>query len=215
MPLFRRRTIWFPTLCGWLLLAGIFGGSLLLWILRGEAFLASTDRRPAEVLVVEGWIGDDGVRAAADEFKRGGYRYVVATGGATGHRWSLGHLTYTEIAEEDLLRAGIPRDQVIAAKPDDVARERTYESAVAVRSALAAKGLHPRAINDFTLGAHARRSRLVFAKVFHGESEVGVVSWRPAEYHDDAWWHSSERAQDFLKETVGYGFELFLNSGRW
>jgi hypothetical protein len=39
-------------------------------------------RLPAEILVVEGWIGRDGVRAPAAEFEQSGYQYVVATGGS-------------------------------------------------------------------------------------------------------------------------------------
>ena len=44
------------------------------WFNYGELFLALTHRLPAEVLVVEGWIGREGVRAAVDEFERGSYQ---------------------------------------------------------------------------------------------------------------------------------------------
>jgi hypothetical protein len=39
-----------------------------------------TRRLPAEVLVTDAWIGRDGIRAAAEEFKLGGYEYIVVTG---------------------------------------------------------------------------------------------------------------------------------------
>jgi hypothetical protein len=46
-------------------------------------------RLPAEILVVEGWIGRDGIRAAEAEVEQGGYQYVVATGWPD-HRQGLG-----------------------------------------------------------------------------------------------------------------------------
>ncbi len=56
-------------------------------VLKGhpESFLSVTERSPADVLVVEGWIGREGVRAAGEEFKQRGYQYVVATGGLTAN----------------------------------------------------------------------------------------------------------------------------------
>ena len=65
------------------LVSGCSGGLVvLLW----RVFLSLTERRPAEILVVEGWIGRDGVRAAATEFERGVYRYVVTSGGVSNPR---------------------------------------------------------------------------------------------------------------------------------
>jgi len=84
----QRRTIWWPTLLGWISLTAFAGLFLTLWWFRGEALLSLTERQPAEVLVVEGWIGLEGVHAAAIEFAQGGYRQVVATGGADiGTAW--------------------------------------------------------------------------------------------------------------------------------
>jgi hypothetical protein len=87
--------------------------------------------------------------------------------------------------------------------------------AVAAWRALQTKEIQPTSINVFTRSSHARRSRLVFAKVFGSGTKVGVISWTPPGYENEPWWRSSERAIDFLKETVGYPFELLLNSGRW
>jgi hypothetical protein len=75
--------------------------------------------------------------------------------------------------------------------------------------------MHPTAINIFTAGAHARRSRLVYEKVFGSEVKVGAISWAPADRATSiAWWRSSERTIVLTKETVGYLSELLFNSGR-
>ena len=44
-------------------------------------FLAITHRVNADVLVVEGWIHEYAIRAAAEEFRSGSYRRVFTTGG--------------------------------------------------------------------------------------------------------------------------------------
>jgi hypothetical protein len=64
---------------------------------------------PAKVLVVEGWIGRDGVRAAAKEFVNHGYKHVVASGGMTiAEQWEEGGWSYAEGAQNALTDSGVP-----------------------------------------------------------------------------------------------------------
>lgn len=181
--------------------------------LEGEDFLSHPQRLPADALIIESWIGSDGVRAAKTEFDRGGYRYIVTAGALTNNRWGPQRWNYATEAAELLVRLGVPADRVIEARAQETDAQRTFEAAIAVRRALAARGIRLGSANVFTLGVHARRSRLIFAKALPG-TEVGGISWRPAAYAPGPWWRSSERAEDLVKETVGYGFELLLNSGR-
>jgi hypothetical protein len=172
-------------------------------------------RLPAEVLVVEGWIGRDGVRAAATEFERYGYQYIVAAGGpSTAEGWQLGDLSYAELAERELIRLGIPRDKVILAPARDSEIQRTYESALAVSQTLRFRGIKPNGINVFTFGPHARRSWLVFGKVLGPKTKVGVIGWDPPDFQTMQWWESSDRAKELLTETAGYIYEALLNAGR-
>jgi hypothetical protein len=213
-PLVRRRTIWCPTWVGWSLIAILVLVPGLVWLLAGESFLSETERLPAEVLVVEGWIGREGVRAAAAEFKQGGYTYIATSGGPVRDPWKDNPSSYAEMAASELVQAGIPQDRILVASSKATERGRTFESAVAVRRLLQASSFRPKALNVFTLGAHARRSRLVFAKVEGQDSHVGTIAWTPPDYASQPWWHSSERAKAIISETVGYGFELLANSGR-
>ena len=185
------------------------------WCSYGESFLSCTQRLPADVLIVEGWIGRDAVRAAAEEFKQGGYQYVVATGGLTSNEgWQEGGWSYVEGAVHELIRSGVPEDRIIAAPARDAETQRTYESAIAVWRALRAKSIQPKNLNVFTSGPHAKRSQLVFAKVLQPSAKVGVISWAPSGYLATSWWQSSERARELLAETAGYLFEAFFSSGR-
>jgi uncharacterized SAM-binding protein YcdF (DUF218 family) len=214
VALARRRAVWWPTWIGWLFIAVGIAIPGVWWSLTGDSFLSLTDRLPAEVLVVEGWIGSEGVQAAAAEFERGGYEYVVASGGWAFGRWDQSPSSYPQMAERELVRSGVSKERIIVAQSKFTERRRTYESAVAVFHALQARGIQPKALNVFTLGPHARRSQLVFAKVGGSENKVGVIAWTPVDYGSEPWWRSSERAKDLISETAGYVFEALLNSGR-
>jgi hypothetical protein len=210
----HRRSIWWPTWIGWGVIVIGLAIPGLWWFLAGESFLSLTQRSPAEVLVVEGWVGRDGVRAASTEFERHGYKYVVTSGRSAAGRWEENPLNYAEMAERELIRSGVPKDRIIVAPSKSAETRRTYESAVAVFQALQARHVQPKALNVFTFGPHARRSRLVFAKVQRTGTRVGVIAWAPYTYGSEPWWRSSERTKDFIAETAGYTFELLLNSGR-
>jgi len=211
---FQRRTIWWPTWLGWAGLAFLVGVPCTIWFAAGERFLSRTQRQPADVLVVEGWVGSEGIKAAKAEFLQGGYHYIVATGALTGNRWDPTRWSAAFEAEQLLLRLGVPREQVILATPQEVKSHRTFASSIAVWDTLQRRGLQPKSVNVFTFGPHAMRSHLVYRKVLPAEIAVGVISWTPSGYNDGAWWQSSNRALDLIKESLGCIFEAALNSGR-
>ena len=213
--LFHRRTATVPTPFGWLCFVAAMIGACALWWFEAEGFLSESKRIPgAEVLVVEGWIGNEGVRAAMIEFETGGYKWLVTTGGFTNEGWSGKRWNYSDIADHQLLSMGFPREHLISAPAQDVENQRTFESAEATLNSLTANKIQCSKLVVFTRGAHARRSRLIFSKVFHDRVQVGVISWMPAQYMNQKWWQVSIRADDVLKESVGYLFEVLLSSGR-
>ncbi len=215
LRLFRRRVAVVPTLFGWLCLITALVGSFLLWWFKAEGFLSETKRIPgADILIVEGWIGNEGVRAAKTEFEVGGYKWLVTTGGYTNEGWSGKRWNYSDIADHQLLNLGFPKDHLVSAPAQDVENQRTFESAEATLSALRANNIPFDKLVVFTRGAHARRSRLIFSKVFQSNVKVGVISWMPAQYMNQRWWQVSNRADELVKESVGYLFEVLFSSGR-
>src|ERR1700683_69391 len=214
LRLFRRSTTWFPTRLGCSLVLAIMLILSTNWFANGEKFLSLTDRLPTDVLVVEGWIGREGIMAAVSEFERGGYRYLVATGGLTSSRWEDEPTSYAEMAAHEMAELGVPKDSIIVATAESTERQRTFESAAAVWRALHGAGIKATALNVFTLGPHARRSALVFAKVNSGGAKIGVIGWLPKGYSAEPWWRSSDRSRELIDETVGYVYELLFNSAR-
>jgi uncharacterized SAM-binding protein YcdF (DUF218 family) len=215
LQLFSRRTIWWPTWLGWSCLLLLIGSGVGWWFLAGEAFLAQTQRVLAKVLVVEAWIGRDGMQAAKEEFEAGKYEWLIAAGGYTGEGWMERRWSYAQMAEKELLRLGVPRDRLLAAQARETDAQRTYESALATMAVLEKHGLEGAAVNVFTRGPHSRRSRLVFAKVLGSKTLVGTISWSLPESQVGSWWRSSDRAKELVTETAGYWFEALAGSGRW
>jgi len=214
IQLFRKRLVPVPTVTGLACLLLIAGSPLFWWCLKGESFLCLTERNPADGLVLEGWIGIEGARAAKAEFEQGHYHYIITAGGPINSRWQEERWNFATEASRMLINLGVPSEKVISAPATNSGNNRTFESATFVRLALEKRQLHPASLNIFTLGAHARRSRLVFAKALPSSTQIGIVSWIPPGFLQGPWWKSSERSLDLIKETVGYLFELLLNSGR-
>lgn len=209
-PLFKRRTVWAPTLLGSTLIAAGAAACAAAAVLSAEPFLAASDRIPADVLVVEAWMKEDGARAAAAEIAAhpGSYRCVVVAGGLTGEPWDRQRWSEVDIVIRELNRLGAAGLAVVPALADDVPRGRTQAAARAAQAALTAQEIVPHGINVLTRDTHARRSRLTFARVFRGASAVGVISWRPPFPPGQHWWQSTQRASEILKETTAYAGEL-------
>lgn len=217
--LFARRDVWIPTRLGAAVLVSALALPSLWWFNYGESFLAPTRRLPnARVLVVEGWIGSDGLRAAKTEFETYHYDFIITSGGnpdpASGENWQRAGWTYAEGAQKQLVRLGLPADKVISAPPKETEARRTYRSALLVKETLDNLGIEPTSVNVFTAGAHSRRSWLVFQKACGPETQVGIIGWEPPCYKTTPWWKSSERSIDLLVQSVGFFFEFLFNSGR-
>ena len=84
----------------------------------------------------EGWIQKYAIRGAADEFYRGGYKEVYATGGpenGTG-KYVNDYQTSASIGAEILKKVAVPEDHVQMAASHVNGRDRSYSSAIALRN---------------------------------------------------------------------------------
>ena len=211
--LLRRRTCWLPTLRGWLLLLILFGTLFIFGLRNAETFLAVNDPVPDGVLVVEGWSPDYALEAAMSEAQRNPYHKLYVVGGPLERGSPLSeYKTYAELGAATLRQMGMSSDTVQAVPASYVRKDRTYTGAVALRDWFRQHGNVPNAVNLITMGAHARRSRLMFEKAFGSGTRVGVTSIEEGDYDPRHWWRSSEGVRSVLDELIAYGYARFLFS---
>jgi uncharacterized SAM-binding protein YcdF (DUF218 family) len=204
--LFTRKPRWGLSARGWALgVALVIIGSAL-FAITIYPFLAVTKRVDTDVLVVEGWLQNDAMRAAAAEFRAGGYVRVFTTGGPVAGMsgYTNDFNTAASVGAGNLEAAGIPKDKITIAPSRIFERDRTYGSAVALREWFHTHNLHPGAINVVTEGPHARRTRLLFQRAFGAEATVGIIAIPNPDYNPRRWWQYSEGVKDVITESVAY-----------
>lgn len=215
MTFFRKREIWLPTWPTFLSLAAALTIIGILGTLRLHSFLAVTNRVTANVLVVEGWAPDHVIRAAREEFHRGNYELLVASGGPiTQGGFLSGHGTYAKLAATTLEALGFPTNQLLVAPAPKTPRHRTFYSALSVRQQLQSKGIAIRGLNIVTEGVHARRTRRVYEALFQPATPVGVIAEAPDDYEPAKWYTTSRGVKATISEALGWLYEWLFSSGR-
>jgi uncharacterized SAM-binding protein YcdF (DUF218 family) len=202
IALCRKSQIWLPTIWGWLLLL-IFILALCVFGVRNiYTFLAQNDPVGARILVVEGWLAPKELDQAVQTFKVGGYTRVVTTGGPTD--WpETKYSNYAAMAADYLAQHGVPRDVILVVPAPPSAQERTFLSAVMLRESAQRLGIKLEAIDLFSSGAHARRSRLLFRMALGTKVIVGVLAAKPESYDPEAWWLTSKGVESIVFQAIG------------
>jgi uncharacterized SAM-binding protein YcdF (DUF218 family) len=205
----RRRTILVPTAVGWAVLAaaGLALGATAARAL--PAFLAVDAPVGGQLLVVEGWLPQGALDAAAEVARRGPYRVVAVTGGPVRDvAWAGGYATYAERAGAYLRRLDLGGRELVVVPARENGRDRTWESARALRRWLEAEGRTFPAADVLTSGPHARRSRALFRLALTSDTSVGSLAIPSPDYDLARWWRRSDGARDVLGEAIGYGWML-------
>jgi len=122
--------------------------------------------------------------------------------------------TYAELGAATLATLGLGANVVRAVPAPDVRQDRTFASAVALRDRLQAAGSVPASINVATLSAHARRTRLLFAKAFGGDTRIGIIALDDPRYDERRWWRTSDGFRTVIDEVVAYTYARFLFRAR-
>lgn len=215
MRLLRRREVWVPTSFGWTLVLATVLALAVCFFAFANKFLSVNALVSANVLVVEGWLPDYALKEAAQEFARRGYEYLVASGGPMPQGQLVsGYETYARIAGATLRKLEIPREKLIEAPGAMTYRNRTFESAKAVKAKLSELRISIRGLNVVSEGTHARRTRLVYRKVFGNNIIVGSLMIESRDYDRNTWWTSSDGMKTTLSEGIGWLFEALFSSGR-
>jgi hypothetical protein len=194
-----------PTIVGWLFLLLICVATMVLLANTLYGFLAQNAPVGARVLVVEGWLGPEELEQAIQVFKNGKYEHIVTTGGPVT-RWPEVNLgtDYARLAADFLAHHGVRRDLISAVPAPRSRKERTFLSAVIFRESAQRLGITLDAVDVFTAGPHARRSRLLFQMALGPMVRVGVLAARPADYAPESWWRTSAGVEQMLFQAFGF-----------
>src|SRR4029079_322623 len=209
---FNRKERWSLSGRGWLILVSPL---LLVGVraLKGVyPFLAVTHRANANILVVEGWIHEYGVQAAVKEFRSNHYEHVFATGGPVVGSGGYINDFYTSasVGADLLKKCGLP-DQRVQMVPSRVMdRDRTYESAVALRNWFHDHNMTVSSIDVVTEDLHARRTRLLFQKALGDKVAVGVIAIPNPDYDAKRWWRYSAGLKEVVSEAAAYAYARLL-----
>jgi hypothetical protein len=200
-----------PTWRGFFLLVLLAGAIVYAAGRTAYPFLAMNEPLPGSALVVEGWAPDYVFAEAAARIREKSFSSIYVTGGPLDQGAPLSqYRTRAELGAAVLMRMGLDARLVQAVPAPNVRKDRTYASALALKRELRQAGALPERLTVMTLGAHARRSRLLFTKAMGTEAKVGVVSVPSEEYDGRRWWASSQGVRDVVSEAIAYTYARFL-----
>jgi hypothetical protein len=209
--LLRRKEKW---VLSWRGRFVVWGGLVVLGvicILKVHPFLCVTDRVDTQYLVVEGWVPNYALQESIAEFKSRPYTKIFTVGGTplTGNHIEPGDNIALEACNRLKWMGASP--DVLQACPSSVEyRNRTFESARALRKWMEDNHVPTTSFNLVTLGAHARRSRLLFEEAFDGKTSVGIISITNREYDPKHWWKYSEGVREIIGESIAYVYARFF-----
>ena len=204
--IFAKKERWGLVWQGWLIVSV---GSVLFAlavVLAIHPFLAPTNRVNTNILVVEGWVHDYVIDAAANEFSTGSYQYVFATGGPTiGHGGYTSDLdTAASVGAGQLRAAGVPISSIYMVPSHVIGRDRTYHSAVALRRWFDDKKMDVHSLNIVSESTHSRRTWLLFQEAFGKNVRVGIIAIKSPDYDAAHWWYYSEGVREVIAEAIAY-----------
>ena len=180
--------------------------ALVVFSIRGVySFLAVNNPVDNGALVVEGWVPDYALQEAITEFRKGHHSQIFVTGGPLENGAPLSeYKTFAELGAATLLRLGLDTNAVQAVPAPKVRLDRTYASAVALKSWLGSHRVTEKNFNVISLGPHARRSRLLFEKALGNDYKVGVIAVENQAYDAKRWWASSAGVRTMTDEMIAY-----------
>jgi hypothetical protein len=207
----RKRRVLTPI--GWAVLLVGFSSVLISIMLFVHPFLAPTNPVEGDILIVEGWLPDYALKEAKERFQQGGYQLLVTTGGKIEKGFHLSeYKTWAELAVSTLKSLDFPEDKIMTAPVHkNYKKDRTYYSILALQRRLSEEGFNEASIDVVSLGVHARRSWLLFEKVFSSVN-VGVVAISPNNYDTSRWWLSSAGVRNVISESIAYLYARFIFS---
>jgi len=203
------RESWALSPCGTILLIAAALATVVVGSRGFYPFLALTARVPSDVLVVDGWMPTQILKQAAEEYSRGNYHTVLVVRGIYALDAIESEQTWDDYVCDILAKRGIPRERLRSVLFSSYKKDRTLHSALAVKEWCQHNGLVLVSLNLVTVGSHARRSRMLYKRMFDKNIRIGVIALDDPAFDAHHWWRSSEGIREVLFEGVAYLYVLF------
>lgn len=193
------------TLLGWLLLmASVF---LLFLFFLGvvHPFLSVNKPVKSEVLIVDGLLPGYAYDSISDLLEGHPHELVLTTGVNLDYTfYPGGNVNTAELSFGALSERKLHGAKAFLAPAFDVTRDRTFSSARAARAWMEQNRPDVRSFNIYSLGAHSRRSYVLYRKAFGKAYTIGVYSLPDKSYVEGKWYRSSRGVRVVLSESIGY-----------
>ncbi len=204
LSLFTKKEIWVPNRYGWLALVISFLLVSVVTTFSVHPFLSVNAPLRTGFLIVDGAQSDQAIEASISFFNSSNYEKILVTGGpvpvGSYHRKFQ---NYAEVGRAKLDRMGFADALVVEIPVNYALKDRTYQSALAVKQWLEQHGEAKKGITIFEVGPHARRSRLLYELALK-RPEIGVVSIKDENYDHRKWWNSSIGFRTVVGECIAY-----------
>lgn len=207
--LFQLRKKWTLTFKGKMFVILLVIAFLGLILTNIHGFLAPIAPIEADILVVEGWIPDEGIEGAITEFKSKNYQQLITTGSPLGKGFYLSeYKNFAELSAATIMAIGFDAEKLAAVPAPKVERDRTAASGMALKNWLKTSDLKVDSLNIYTFDVHTRRSWLIYKKIFAPGIKVGAIAHKSSEYSHHSWWRYSAGVRSILSEAIAYLYAL-------
>jgi hypothetical protein len=122
------------------------------------------------------------------------------------YRTKNDYYSIAEIARNELIAMGMDSSSVIAIPCKNTLFNRTLTSALAFRDYADTSDIKIRGINILTLGTHARRTKMIYDKIFKREYAIGIISVPYSEEHNSRRY----KVLKTIRETLGIIYYYFV-----
>ncbi|MDD4374469.1 MAG: DUF1684 domain-containing protein [Bacteroidales bacterium] len=167
-------------------------------------FLSQAKSGKSKILIVEGWLPDNGLREAMAYYYKNEYKALIITG-IPITQWSYSS-PFSNMADASAgsLREMQFNDTIYTVHiPNSILRDRTYATAIALQMKWDDFNLGEENFDLFTMGAHARRSYHMFKKVF-GNRIKALVVVEDDSFDAERWYTTSRGFRTVFSELISY-----------
>jgi hypothetical protein len=203
---------WGLTFKGWLSMLLFLAAIAIFLIVNIQPFLAPSAPIKAEALVIEGWIGDDGIQGAIAEFERQNYQILITIGTPILRGGYLSeYKSFAQLSAATAIKLGFDKTKIAIIPIPPTERDRTLSSAMVFKQWLQKNHPQITAVNLYSKNVHSRRSWLLYKRACEPEIKVGIIAQPTVDYDARWWWKSSEGFREVTAEAIAYFYAKLLS----